>query len=354
MELRGYLETDIKPQFESMNSETTQLLDDLEKINDESGVVVLKDFWPEIKDMLNEMTKTSAGFCIMFTERELPPFEQSKLYIAKMLTEATALHLKATRFPPRFGLALRREVLSQYQDASQSLYGLILAGCQPNRYDTETLKKEVHQINGQLWSSFKNLSGVPQTNVRVALNLIQQDNLQIDDAMHEVQEAIEKGFTHDFSSLMKSLNEEEENDIQTTKYWSGREQEVVLAAIGVLKGIKFLSLKLVTALTHEATRPTQLEETERNLRLWKDLDELLSQVKVFPEMVDDVSVALYNADGFQETVEMVDEMMPGIARCCNAIRALGAGEESTGKGVDFAEMAINHNRTKFMEAKEKL
>ena len=49
-------------------------------------------------------------------------------------------------------------------------------------------KKEVHQINGQLWSSFKNLSGVPQTNVRVALNLIQQDNLQIDDAMHEVQE----------------------------------------------------------------------------------------------------------------------------------------------------------------------
>ena len=30
-----------------------------------------------------------------------------------------------------------------------------------------------------------------------------------------------------------------------------------------------------------------------------------TQVKVFPEMVDDVSVALYNADGFQETVEMV-------------------------------------------------
>merc|ERR1712173_439788 len=98
----------------------------------------------------------------------------------------------------------------------------------------------------------------------------------------------------------------------------------------------FLNIKLMTALTNEATQATNLDETERNLRLWGQMDQLRQGCREFPELADDICVALYNNDCFQEALDMVNKAMSALVQHCVFAKSLGLGEESTVQALTFA------------------
>jgi len=327
----------VSERLEAMREEAFKALHNTAEINRDEAIN-LEKFWEDLHTQLNKMTKTSAGFCILFLDGKAPEFNCAKSYVDNMLREVTALHELVLKFPSAYGHSVHKKVLSGYRESIRNLKSLITSGCNLN--DTE-IKATMLAINSRTWATYTCLSSLPRCNAQSVCADVGAALASVGCALEEVAEAYKEGFS--------AGDSDSDDDTESHKQeWSDGEKRVVAPAVSLLKCVQLLG-KRVTEGLQSATH-TRPPSTAARAALWRGCDDIGACVRVLPETADDLVLALYEAAEFTAATEQVTKLSQQITAVVAAVTAAKLPSPDTPQAMEFVLKALQHNRDKFTSA----
>lgn len=290
------------------------------------------EFWRKMVDVTHRVSHEATKMCLMFSKPPIPDAGTCQTLCQSLEMACLSLiSICNCEFPHQQGVTLRSQLQRCMSAVVNSVGCLIidLRDCDPKGKNGQL------QATGRIWDACEKLEHVPKDNKTAVLQLISAHNDLVEDALRELNEAINEATSAEHDEDDGAEDCETDDDDLGDK-WKSSERDIARTALGLVKTAKSYTKKLSEIMTNKASATDFQQE----------LDCIAVVVQRLSPVVDNFVLSLYPPMRKWMVMENAAVLSALLKELLDAFRTTHCFSSEDTSWYEFLYKAVDHNLAK--------